>query len=416
MRSPATLLLTTLLVVGVLGSAAFAQWGGSALSPPIITAKERAEEIAIKEARVADFLKKGNLQAILLKTYRNYSWITGGSEDTVVVTVESGPVTLCITSAGEKYALCPNDEEARNRDEELTGLGYRMVSWEWYKGSLEPNPVAEFVKGKGWSPKQVGADFDADFATNVEKTFSSLRFQLTASEMKRYRWLGRECAEACVETCREIRPGMTEKEIQRVIADKLMARQITPTVLLIAVDDRLFQYRHAIATDKKLEHYAQVNICAKRWGLVVAVTRYVHFGPIPPELGKRLRACARVNGAYLSAMEPGVAASDVLAAGVAMFERVGYPNEWRQHHQGGAIGYAEREWVAFPGDTHPIMGDMAFAWNPTILGAKTEETVIYHADGTIENITQTPGWPTIPIRLSGPAKGQVFHAPSILVR
>lgn len=408
--------LCVITVILAAGSTCFAQWGGSALSPMLITAEEREADIAIKEARVADFLAANDLEAMLIQSYRNYAWITCGSEDTVVITVESGPVTLCLTASGEKYALCPNDEEARNRDEELVGLGYAMVSWEWHEGFGDPSPLAQWIAGQGWTPEEVGADFDADFATDVSADFDPLRFQLTEADMRKYRWLGRECAEACVETTREIRPGMSEKEIQRVIADKLMAREITPTVLLIAVDDRLFQHRHAIATDKKLERYAQVNICAKRWGLVIAVTRYVYFGDIPINLGRRLRSCARVNAAYLSAMEPGATAGSVLDAGIAMFEQVGYPNEWREHHQGGAAGYAEREWVAFPGDDHPILGDMAFAWNPTILGAKVEDTMIYHADGTIENITYTPDWPSIAMPLWGAAKGQVYQAPSILER
>jgi len=415
MRTHTTRLIVILAVL--LGaSPCMAQWGDSALSPPIITAEERAAEIAEKEGRVKAFLAENDLQAVLLAQYRNYSWITGGSEDTIVITMESGPVTLVLTREGDKYALCPNDEEPRNRQEELDGLGYEMVSWEWHEGFGAPSPLEEFVAAKGWDVDEVGSDMPLDCATDIAADFAELRFPLTEPEMKKYRWLGQKCAEACVETCREIRPGMTEKEIQRVIADKLMAEEITPTVILIAVDERLFQHRHAIATDKKLERYAQVNICAKRWGLVMAVTRYVHFGPIPPNLGRRLRCCARITGAYLSALEPGATAGEVLQAGIDVFNRTGYPGEWKEHHQGGAIGYAEREWVAYPGADMPIVADQAFAWNPTILGAKVEDTVIFHADGTIENVTETPGWPTIPIRLWGPATGQTYNAPSILVR
>ncbi|HOS94877.1 MAG TPA: M24 family metallopeptidase, partial [Armatimonadota bacterium] len=375
-----------------------------------------ATEVAAKEARVQAFLREQRLEAVFLAQYRNYSWVTGGSEDTIVMAAESGPVTLVLTRDGSKYALCANDEEARNRDEELAGLGYEMISWEWFHNFDATSPQEEFARSKGWEPAEIGSDMPVAWATDVAKQFAPLRFALTEPEMKKYRWLGRECTEACTETCREIRPGMTEKQIQRVIADKLMARGITPTVLLIAVDGRLFQHRHAIATDRKLEKYAQVNICARKWGLVIAVTRYVHFGPIPAELGHRLRACARVTGAFLSALKPGVTAGEVFQAGIEMYARTGFPDEWRQHHQGGATGYAEREWVTFPGDPTPIVGDQAFAFNPTIMGAKVEDTVILHADGTLENVTQTLDWPNIPIALTGPAAGQTYYAPSILVR
>jgi len=412
----AVLAIGLLLGLVAMVPAAVGQWGGSALSPPVITAEERAAEIATKEARVQAFLQEQGLEAVFLAQYRNYSWITGGSEDTIVVAAESGPVTLVLTRDGAKYALCANDEQARNRDEELSGLGYEMVSWEWFHNFDAVSPQEEFARAKGWEPAEIGSDMPAKWATDVAKQFAPLRFALTEPEMKKYRWLGRECTDACTETCREIEPGMTEKEIQRVVADKLMARGITPTVLLMAVDERLFQHRHAIATDKKLRNYAQVNICARKWGLVIAVTRYVHFGPVPRELQDRLRACARVTGAFLSALEPGVTAGEVFQAGVRMYQRTGFPDEWRQHHQGGATGYAEREWVTFPGDPTPIVANQAFAFNPTVMGAKVEDTVILHADGTLENVTQTSDWPSIPVRLRGAAQGQTYFAPDILVR
>ena len=44
----------------------------------------------------------------------------------------------------------------------------------------------------------------------------------------------------------------------------------------------------------------------------------------------------------------GGTAGDVFAAVQAAYDRAGWPEEWRRHHQGGAAGFAGREWIATP--------------------------------------------------------------------
>jgi hypothetical protein len=54
----------------------------------------------------------------------------------------------------------------------------------------------------------------------------------------------------------------------------------------------------------------------------------------------------------------------------------GYPDEWRLHHQGGLTGYGSREVIATPSTNHVIAPGQAFAWNPSITGAKAEQTFV----------------------------------------
>jgi len=70
------------------------------------------------------------------------------------------------------------------------------------------------------------------------------------------------------------------------------------------------------------------------------------------------------------------------------------------HHQGGATGYAEREWVARPGGHEKVLNHQAFAWNPSLQGAKAEDTAIV-LDGRIEIITSTPELPTVTTVVGG---------------
>jgi Xaa-Pro dipeptidase len=54
----------------------------------------------------------------------------------------------------------------------------------------------------------------------------------------------------------------------------------------------------------------------------------------------------------------------------------GLPDEWRLHHQGGTTGYGSREVIATPSTRDPIEHGQAFAWNPSVTGAKAEETFV----------------------------------------
>lgn len=60
---------------------------------------------------------------------------------------------------------------------------------------------------------------------------------------------------------------------------------------------------------------------------------------------------------------------------------LGWAGEWRAHHQGGAAGYAGREWFASPDSDAPVTAPMAYAWNPTVQGAKSEGTWLLTANG-----------------------------------
>jgi Xaa-Pro dipeptidase len=59
----------------------------------------------------------------------------------------------------------------------------------------------------------------------------------------------------------------------------------------------------------------------------------------------------------------------------------GFPDEWRLHHQGGMAGFAAREVIASPETRQEVRVGQAFAWNPSITGAKAEETFVLTDNG-----------------------------------
>ena len=194
-------------------------------------------------------------------------------------------------------------------------------------------------------------------------------------------------------------------------ASALLERGIEPSVLLMAVDNRILHYKHAVAQNTPLQRFGMLNLCSRRWGLCVSITRFVHFGVIPAALVDAFAAAAEVNAHLIAATRIGASASELFATAADTYREFGYPGEEFRHHQGGPTGYAEREWLAAPTATERVMNHQAFAWNPSVQGGKVEDTILMR-DGTIEPLTSTPELPIVLTR----AGSLTVQSAGVLVR
>jgi len=122
-------------------------------------------------------------------------------------------------------------------------------------------------------------------------------------------------------------------------------------------------------------------LVAEAWGLHVALTRFRSWRPDGDDLQRRWSAVRRVQDAMYAASRPSANLGDVLAVARQAYADEGYPDEWRDHHQGGIIAYEGRERVAVPDDPTAIESGMALAWNPSIAGVKVEDTIIVGTEG-----------------------------------
>jgi antitoxin VapB len=193
-----------------------------------------------------------------------------------------------------------------------------------------------------------------------------------------------------------VRPEMSEYQIAAELSKETLARGVLPIVNLIATDERVYRYRHPLPTDKKLEKYAMLVLCGRKWGLVCSITRLVHFGTLPDELRERIQTTAQVNAALIKATQPGRSLGEIFAQEQEVYSRLKYPNEWQKHHQGGLTGYEPREFLAIPDSRDTVTEGQAFAWNPSITGAKVEDTILVGASEN-EIITLTPSLPATTI-------------------
>jgi hypothetical protein len=103
-----------------------------------------------------------------------------------------------------------------------------------------------------------------------------------------------------------------------------------------------------------------------------------------------VRASAEADASVLAASRPGRTHGELLEVLAEAYEREGFPEEWRRHHQGGLTGYKGREGFAVPDEPTPLPATGAVAWNPSITGGgKSEDTVIVSGAGQ-EVLTRTP--------------------------
>jgi antitoxin VapB len=215
-------------------------------------------------------------------------------------------------------------------------------------------------------------------------------------EVKRYREVGRETSFAMEGACRRSEPGMTEEEVAAVLAEEVHARGMVPTVILIGSDERIARFRHPLPTTKRIDSTLMVVLCARRYGLIASLTRLVHFGRrLPQELADIHRAVQQVDAALILATREGRSVGDIFADAVTSYNANGFGDEWRRHHQGGPTGYQGRSYKARPGERRRVLAPQAFAWNPSITGTKSEDTVLtVPGGGPPQLLTQPIDWPT----------------------
>jgi antitoxin VapB len=223
--------------------------------------------------------------------------------------------------------------------------------------------------------------------------------------------LGGMTARAVEEVALHLEPGVTEEEMSAMAASLLIQKAILPSVLLMAVDDRILKYKHALPRGKRLQRFGMVNLCARKWGLVISMTRFVHFDPMPQNLAKGFDAAAKVNAALLHSTRAGATARQLYAVAKDAYAAAGFPGEEDLHHQGGATGYGEREWIATPNGAEIVVNRQAFAWNPSARGGKAEDTVVLQ-DGVIEYLTETTMFPMVETVVGG----QSYRSAGVLLK
>ncbi len=358
-------------------------------------------EFEFKQQQIRALLARKNLDALWLQRVSSFAWATCGAASYINTATTIGAASLLITP--EARYVITNNIEARRLEQEQ-GLGeqgweFRIADWH------TANPaIAELTRGL-----KLGSDFPAPNALDLSNEIARLRASLTPEEGERMRALGRLCAEAMNAAIRVVRPGQTEFEIAARLGAEAQARGAQPIVNLIATDERIFAYRHPLPTAKQLERYAMLVLVGRKWGLCCSMTRLVHFGKLPDEIRRKMEACARVDATFIAATRPNARVREVFQRALATYAETGFADEWRLHHQGGAAGYEPREYLGTPTSDDVVARGQAYAWNPSITGVKSEDTILV-GETHNEIVTTIPGWQTLRVTVDD----QIIERPAIL--
>ncbi|ELY42018.1 M24 family metallopeptidase [Natronorubrum sulfidifaciens] len=350
-----------------------------------------------KRERLEAFLESEEFDSVWFARPNAFAWLTGGNN---VIDRETDAGVAAVGYDGSAFRIVANNIEAdRLAAEEVPDLEADAVSLEtfpWYAESLE-----EAIAGRVAADERAAADIGVPGLERVDPT--PLRQPLTEHDRERYRTLGRETASAVEAVCRELQPEDSEHEVASALRVALSARDIEAPVVLVGGSERAQQYRHYTPTEAALGEYALVSVTTQRAGLHASCTRTVAFEP-PAWLEDRHEAAARVETTALAATQAaasaGGTAGDVFEAIQDAYDAVGWDGEWERHHQGGAAGFAGREWIATPDHDAAVTAPMAYAWNPTVDGAKSEDTVLVTTgdDASVDPLTATGNWPTTTVQ------------------
>ena len=368
----------------------------------------RAAESAEKLERVRAYLADSDRSGVLLTRQFLVSWITAGIEDTVLRGADPAFLSALVTPDGA-YLVTTNIEARRLEGEENPGeVGFEVVETPWYEGhfhtALDGLVDVSKLANDGSGPGDDRSD-----------ELQELRMRLTEGEQARMRELGADSCRALEDSVRTLRSGMTGREMAAELSSRLEVDGIFPFAIFAGGDKRRASFRHPNVSAAPFERDAMVVIVAVRGGLNVAATRTVTIGEPDPELAERHLISAEAEAAAIAATRPGNTYGEALQAQIDVYEKHGYTDEWRNHTQGGPIGYGAREFGPGP-LSHPdrftewpVEIGHAVAWNPTVQGSKAEDTFLVGAEDN-EMVTNSSSWPAIEV----PVPGGSFSRPGIL--
>jgi antitoxin VapB len=355
-----------------------------------------------KHERVIQLLEKHKLDGLIIRQISNFAWATDGAASYINTAATYGVGTLLITKKA-RYLFADNIETPRFlKEETLDAQGWEFHSHQWDHSS---ESLEKITKGLA-----LGADCPYPGAVDLSAELSVFRSYLDEGEWKRFRELSSLCAESMDEAIRDVQPGMTEYQIAGLLTGATHKRGVLPIVNLIATDERIYNFRHPLPTNKKMDKYAMLVLCGRQHGLVCSLTRLIHFGQLSDELKKKAEGVAYIDAAMIEATRPGKTVAEIFQVTKDAYAKVGFADEWKLHHQGGPAGYDPREFIATTSANASVGIGQAYAWNPSITGCKSEDTILV-GETNNEILSIVDGWPTNQVEVNG----LTLERPAILI-
>lgn len=363
----------------------------------------RHAEIEVKVANLRADMKARGWDAVYISKSEHFAWITAGG-DNIVTRYSEGGVCAIVVTADNRYFICNNIETQRMLVEEKLGeLGFEERSCYWFENKTE-----EFLKeivGTGI----VAADIPLPGSQDANPVLLEREKVLCDNEVARYLYMGEVFSHVIENYIPTVKPGDTEIKIAGGLAAMMWSAGLEPVLLLVATDHRIYDYRHAIPTDKKLEKFLMISCNARYKGLITKITRMAYFGDLPDDLREQYNKTVHIENVMADATRPGVDDIELFELSKKLYAEAGYPEMWKVHHQGGPQSYTNGFYLMNQ-DAHGIVRENeVYGYNPSITGTKTEDGFIVTKDGPI-----FATFPVIFPKIREVINGQEYVRPGIL--
>lgn len=365
---------------------------------------DRSAEIVQKLAWMREALHETNAAGLRLRGIDWFAWATAGGSNMVLLAAETGVAEVLVTLDGA-WILTDEIEAKRLRDEEVPAESdYEWAINPWAKSDDRESFVREATQNG-----RVISDLPMLLLNNQLNNQPALaeavlpnrlidrKRVLLPSELDRYRQVGKLASEAMTEVLLQASPDWTEVQLAGMGAAALWKRGLHPALTLAAGERRLPKYRHALPKQEKLGRAAMLVFCARGFGLYANLTRFVYFdrlSQIESALHGQIRS---IEAVALDQCRVGVPLNQIYRVLQLTYEHHRYPKAILEHHQGGTTGYLSREIVATPTTDDPLSANIAMAWNPSLPGAKIEDTFLLHEDNRLENLTFDRRWQSVEV-------------------
>ncbi|MFI5036328.1 MAG: M24 family metallopeptidase [Acidimicrobiales bacterium] len=352
--------------------------------------------------RISALRERHDGRTLVLSSVGAVAWATGGVSEPIDRVAGVDPVWVVVRDAGTTLVVSSVEVPRLTAESSAHGLDFEIVGAPWF----EPRGHADAVE------RIVGAPLatclaDGGEGEDVTTELIGARLALGTGEVAVLSALAGVATGAVEGAAHAWRPGVsTDRDVAALVQADLERAGAEAVCLIVGGDDRVRSFRHPLAGGRPVASLLMVVVVARYQGLHVALTRLAATQR-DERLEERLALCDEIHQAVLDATRRGVTWGDAYRALGDAYGRAGAPDAWREHFQGGPIGYAQREFElaptssASPWWSETVDTATAVAWNPSLSGgAKIEDTYLVDEDG-LRLLTDGGGWP----RRAGPRSG-----------
>lgn len=355
-------------------------------------------------ASVQRVLQEQNAEFLLVPASADFRWLTGGhvrvSERLLCLAVPRSGAPFCLVPRLEADALaaeCPWLERLPWEDDRdpFAMLAGRLM--------LERRP--ELLLDEGFRVGPLLALAERTRCRSAAPALEPLRAVKDADELRLLATAGAHADQVVMETAEKLRPGMTEREVERSVLERFEAFGDTEAWAIVASGPN-GALPHHMTSRRRLEEgdVVVLDLGAYTEGYASDITRTFWLGAPPPEAEKVYAIVDEARRAGIAAVRAGVPAESVDRAARMVIERAGYGPSFT-HRTGHGVGLEIHEApYIVGGNAKPLLAGMTHSVEPGIylngrFGIRLEDIVAVE-EGGARRLNQAPLVPA-PQRVRG---------------